>query len=501
MDHREVRLGNGAALPIRVATPRPLRGFGRRFGDLKVRRKLMVLHNAFFLLLTCAVYVSVINFAEERLSDAALREVTLVRNTFAALSLGGDEAGLRPYDLRTGTADEFGLARDVEQLLLSNPGRTWQHDGSSEHLYRAVAGSPRIFRVTLPLGFYSNLLARLRLSVFAVLGCLYVAAVLLLELIIMPLYVYQPLELMLAADSATRRGERAAELIQEEYIPGDEIGQIMQSRNETVGQLRLHEDELERTAADLQRKNCELEVAKRNLEAQDRLVSLGLLSASVAHEMNTPLAVLHGSIEKLQETIEDPASRSRLERMVRVSGRLRRISEGLLGFSRVRRREITSVLMYSMIEESWHLVAIDEKAGGVSFVNRIPPETLVTGSADRLVQVFVNLLRNALLAVPVDGGEIVVSSRSARLDGRDAVAVTVEDNGPGIPAEVLPEIFDAFVTSRLDSRGTGLGLTVANGIVTQHGGTISAANRPGGGAVLEVKLPANEPAAKERAHE
>jgi signal transduction histidine kinase len=217
--------------------------------------------------------------------------------------------------------------------------------------------------------------------------------------------------------------------------------------------------------------------------------------------MNTPLAVLHGSIEKLQETIEDAAARSRLERMIRVTTRLRRISEGLLGFSRVRRQEMAPVALCTLVEESWHLVAIDEKAGKVRFVNRIPPPAVVNGSADRLVQVFVNLLRNALLAVPEDCGEIVVSSRRADLDGRDAVAVTVEDNGPGIPAEVLPEIFDAFVTSRLDSRGTGLGLTVANGIVAQHGGTISAANRPGGGAVLEVTLPAPEPAARRTADE
>ena len=68
--------------------------------------------------------------------------------------------------------------------------------------------------------------------------------------------------------------------------------------------------------------------------------------------------------------------------------------------------------------------------------------------------------------------------------------ITVEDNGRGIRPDVLPEIFDAFVTTRLDARGTGLGLTVAEGIVTQHGGTISASNRPEGGARLEVSLPA-----------
>jgi signal transduction histidine kinase len=104
--------------------------------------------------------------------------------------------------------------------------------------------------------------------------------------------------------------------------------------------------------------------------------------------------------------------------------------------------------------------------------------------------VFVNLLRNAMNAFEGPGGHIDVRTRFVRRAGQDGVAIAVEDNGPGIPAEVLPEIFDAFVTTRLDSRGTGLGLTVAQGIVTQLGGTISASNRKEGGACLEVWLPA-----------
>ena len=81
-------------------------------------------------------------------------------------------------------------------------------------------------------------------------------------------------------------------------------------------------------------------------------------------------------------------------------------------------------------------------------------------------------------------------SRSETRDGLSSIVITVEDNGPGIPADVLPEIFDAFVTTRLDAHGTGLGLTVSEGIITQHGGKISASNRPEGGACLEVMLPA-----------
>jgi signal transduction histidine kinase len=84
---------------------------------------------------------------------------------------------------------------------------------------------------------------------------------------------------------------------------------------------------------------------------------------------------------------------------------------------------------------------------------------------------------------------VEVKARNLRRAGRNGVAIAVEDNGPGIAPEVLPEIFDAFVTTRLDAHGTGLGLTVAQGIVTQHGGSITASNRKEGGACLEVWLP------------
>ena len=139
---------------------------------------------------------------------------------------------------------------------------------------------------------------RAKITLLIVLGALYVLAVALLEFVIMPRYVYGPIQLMLSADEATRRGHHEHELIDTRYIAADEIGQIMQSRNQTVIQLRQALD---------------------HLEAQDRLASLGLLSASVAHEMNTPLAVLHGSIEKLLETVPEAHAQDRLQRMLRVT--------------------------------------------------------------------------------------------------------------------------------------------------------------------------------------
>jgi signal transduction histidine kinase len=357
--------------------------FGRIFGNLKVRLKLMVLHNLFFLVLSASVYLVV----------------------------------------------------------------------------------------------YPDLGSRASMNLIVVLGTIYILAVVLLEVAIMPLYVYRPLHLMLNADRATQEGDRENEIIDERLILGDEIGQIMRSRNDTILQLRRHEEALED--------------ALRKLEAQDRLVSLGLLAASVAHELNTPLTVLQGSVEKLTETTKDSVTQERLARMLRVTQRLRKISEGLVDFARVRNQALEPVPVLPLIDEAWSLVGIDDKASEAVFENLVTPGHIVTGNDDRLIQVFVNLLRNALYSIH-PGGKIEVRSKRFMRNGKSWIAVKVEDNGPGIPPEVLPDIFEAFVSTRLDSRGTGLGLTVAEGIIHQHGGTISAGNRTGGGACLEVTLPGAE---------
>jgi signal transduction histidine kinase len=373
----------------------------------------MVLHNVFFLVLTCAVYFSIIPLFEKQVADAQARELSILHQTTV-------------------------------------PGQDLNAPGES----------------------YAQAAARAKLTLFLVLGSIYVLAVFVLESAVMPLYVYRPLQRMLEADAATQTGDRDREMIPPGEILGDEIGQIMRSRNATVAALRRQEDELA--------------AALRRLEEQDRLVSLGLLSASVAHELNTPLAVLNGSIEKLMETTDDPVTQERLARMKRVAQRLQKISESLVDFSRVRHQHMGPLQIRPLIEEAWGLVAIDDKSATVQFDDHVAPDEAVIGNPDRLIQVFVNLLRNALNAVEPGTGKINIRAKG----GLRGVTIAVEDNGRGIPADVLPEIFDAFVSTRLDARGTGLGLTVAEGIVRQHGGTISASNRLEGGARLEVTLPA-----------
>ena len=448
----------------------------RSFGRLRVRQKLAVLHNIFFFVLAVSIYLSVIPLFSEHIEAARERDLRMISRIFAAelpMNDGQDSQALSIYDFREGSAADLRLSSEGQRYLEEHPGGTWQQ--GKDALFRAGKVRGQYRSITLSPGFYDAALRQARISLSVVLGTIYLLSILILEFIIMPQYVYQPLHLMLKADAATQRDDYEHELIEEQFILNDEIGQIMRSRNATVAQLRRQENDL---AAALQR-----------LEEQDRLVSLGLLSTSVAHELNTPLAVLQGSIEKLLETSRDAPTLERLGRMLRVTQRLRKISEGLVDFARVRKQQNESVALRPLIDESWNLVAIDEKASLINFKNDVRATDVVVGNPDRLVQVFVNLLRNALIAVST-GGAICVESKLLQRGGQNWVCCTVLDDGPGIPADVLPSLFEAFVSTRLDARGTGLGLTVAEGIVTQHGGTISASNRAEGGASLEVLLPA-----------
>jgi signal transduction histidine kinase len=451
------------------------RGLARLFGDLRVRPKLIVLHNTFFLILACAVYFSVIPMFEERAANTRARENSLLVQIFS------DDRPLprlpetEIYNFQEGTAEALSIPYEIRQWLQDRPGETWRDRSQSEFAYRQLPwGSYRKMR--MPDIFHDDTIRKAQINLFVVLGVIYTLAVITLEFLVMPQYVYEPIRKVLRADRATQEGNREGELIREEEILDDEIGQIMRSRNATVSELRKHEDELARALAQLEKTAEDLRLKNVMLENQDRLASIGLLSASVAHEMNTPLTVLHGSIEKM---------------LLRVTSRLRTISESLLDFARPRKTEVGPVEIRGILEEAWGLLAIDDKASGVRFTNCVDARHLVTGNTDRLVQVFLNLLRNALNAVPEQGGTITAHSRQIEEAGRGWVLIDVEDNGSGISPDVLPGIFDAFVTTRLDANGTGLGLTVSEAIVRQHGGSIMASNCPQGGARLEVRLPAD----------
>ncbi len=326
-----------------------------------------------------------------------------------------------------------------------------------------------------------------------------------LELFVLPEHVYRPLMEIINADQAVREGDRDAEIIPEEVIPADELGSIMRSRNESILALRTKEkdlaralDRLENTAADLHKKNHLLETARKNLEGADRLASLGMMSAGIAHELNTPLAVVKGLVDKLEA--DSSLSPAEIALLARVVGRLEKLSDGLLDFARVRPPMNVQADIHKLVEEAKTLVMLDRsdslEQGKVQIINKIDPDTLILCDPDRLVQVFVNLIRNAVDALvnsEITDGRIDVYAELQTRDGTPWISIRVEDNGPGIDSALIDRLFEPFVSTRLDSHGTGLGLAVANGIVREHGGLLVATNRStdqgGTGAIFEVMLP------------
>src|SRR5690606_38548570 len=247
-----------------------------------------------------------------------------------------------------------------------------------------------------------------------------------------------------------------------------------------------------------------------NLAEHDRLASLGMMSAGLAHEMNTPLAVLKGLTEKLSGSVERGGgrgiSKEEAALMSRVVERLERLSESLLDFARVRPPASAPTPIRAVVQEAWSLVRLDRERH-VDMINRIPDSLIVPCDADRMVQVFVNLLRNSVDALsehapaavphraehgspPAGEGRVEVAAEHTQRDGHEFISITITDNGPGIHPDMLATLFEPFTSTRLDSRGTGLGLAVSEGIVREHGGVLLARNRTDAtGAVFEIILP------------
>ncbi len=218
----------------------------------------------------------------------------------------------------------------------------------------------------------------------------------------------------------------------------------------------------------------------------EKLTSLGLLAAGVAHEVNTPLAVISNYIQMLAKQIpaDDPRQKT-IERIVKQTFRASEIVNNLLNFSRTGGAEPVDVDLNAVLEETLTLVQHPFKTASISVVRnyaeRLP---VVLGSTTRLQQVFLNLFMNARDAMP-GGGMLEV--RTGAHNG--SVEVEVVDTGAGIPAEHLHRIFDPFFTTKATGRGTGLGLSVSYGIIKEHAGKVDVRSTPGKGTSFRLEFP------------
>jgi len=253
------------------------------------------------------------------------------------------------------------------------------------------------------------------------------------------------------------------------------ITPLVGKSGERIGRLLLFDDVTQR------------ERMEEQMSQTEKLTSLGLLAAGVAHEVNTPLAVISNYIQMLAKQMpEDDPRNMIIDKIVKQTFRASEIVNNLLNFSRTGSSELSDVDVNRVIEETLSLVAHPLKTSQIQVVKQLTGGIpAVRGSANKLQQVFLNLFLNARDAMPAGG---MLEIRTGSHNG--SVEVEVVDTGNGIPREYIHKIFDPFFTTKPGGRGTGLGLSVSYGIIKEHSGKIDVRSTPGRGTSFHVEFPA-----------
>jgi PAS domain S-box-containing protein len=234
--------------------------------------------------------------------------------------------------------------------------------------------------------------------------------------------------------------------------------------------------------------------ARVELEGQlsqaDKLSSIGLLAAGVAHEVNTPLAVISSYTQMLAKQLQgDPQKSGLLEKITRQTFRASEIVNNLLNFSRTSGTEFANVDINKVITDTLALLEHQFKVAKITVESDLTPViSPVQGNAGRLQQVFLNLFLNAKDAM-TGGGKLTVATTNG-----EVVSVRVSDTGSGIAPEHIQRIYDPFFTTKTSAkegqtRGTGLGLSVTYGIIQEHAGKIRVESNPGSGTTFALDFP------------
>lgn len=257
-----------------------------------------------------------------------------------------------------------------------------------------------------------------------------------------------------------------------------------------IGAQRKYFDEFSELAMAMNHMMYQLEYRQELLMQAHKLKAIGTLTAGIAHELNNPLNNIILTASMLREDFNDLSRDECMELVGDLeveSERARKIVRNLLDFAREREADLESHSVREIIEKTLRLgsnqIKLAKVKAEVEIEDNVPS---IYCDRQQLEQVFLNLIFNALDAMP-EGGVLKISVLNAR--DRESVAVKFEDTGVGIPKHRLRDIFDPFYTSKRKAKGTGLGLSVSLGIVQKHGGDIRVESEFGKGSVFTVLLP------------
>ena len=235
----------------------------------------------------------------------------------------------------------------------------------------------------------------------------------------------------------------------------------------------------------------ELKLAQAQLIHAEKLSAVGQLASGIAHEINNPLTTILGQVYLLldHEGI-DAYVRERLTIIGAESSRAARIVQNLLLFARRYTPERRPCSLADQVRRVIELKGFQLEQDHVRIVTDFSPCPVVRADENQIQQVLLNLVQNAHQAMAQQIADRVLTMRVGLRASHAFVEVL--DSGPGIPADVLPRVFDPFFTTKPPGEGSGLGLSVSYGIITEHGGTLRAENRPEGGACFVIELPLGE---------
>ena len=322
--------------------------------------------------------------------------------------------------------------------------------------------------------------------------------------------VRRPVNRLITGTERVARGDLATSLAPG---PDNEIGHLARAFNRMTADLKRAEDEnaewSRKLEAKVVEKTDELSRAQHQVVHMEKMASLGKLAATVAHELNNPLAGILNYAKLIDRTLKEggdgPEEQREVGRFLSViekeSTRCGAIVKNLLLFARRSGAELALHPVNPIVERAVMLIRHHLEMSGIQLETRLAPgdERLVC-DADQVQQALVALLVNAVEAMS-GGGTLTVEAAAVEGEGGKAgggaVALTVADTGAGIPPDALPHIFEPFFSTKDGTSGAGLGLAVVYGIVQRHGGTIDVESAPDRGTRFRMVLPRQGPPAKE----
>jgi signal transduction histidine kinase len=265
-------------------------------------------------------------------------------------------------------------------------------------------------------------------------------------------------------------------------VMGDEpgIAQILEAWNDATLRLQQTHEALQ---AEVGRLTDELAAKDAELERQNRLADLGRMASHVAHEVRNSLVPVNLYLSLLRRRLSsDSGSLDVLAKVEAGFLALDATVNDLLNFTAHREPQWRSFMVQDLLEEILDSIAPQLEAQRIEATLDVPPHTVVTADREMLRRAVLNLVLNAVDAMP-RGGELVVTS----YEGRGGLELEIADSGPGLQQEDLERVFDPFYTTK--PSGTGLGLSIVHRIVEAHGGRVTAVNCPEGGAAFTIEIP------------